>query len=94
MQYGRLVFGTTGTEDTGSILREIEGHIKDSEAYGKWLEDTLVQAAKQLEKRRNGNISEARLQENYGDNQAKTMSNVIWKEEKPECFIEMTRDKQ
>lgn len=77
------------TERIEDIEREIVTQINNSEAYGKWLEDTLIQATGDLEKRKAGSINETRLQENYADNPGKTMKNVIWKQERPECEIPM-----
>lgn len=77
------------TDKVEDILKEISSQINNSEAYGKWLEDTLIQATSQLEKQKNGSINERRLQENYADNPRKTMANFIWKQERPECDLPM-----
>ena len=77
------------TDKVEDILKEIESQVNNSEAYGKWVEDTLVQATSQLEKQKGGSINEKRLQENYADNPRKTMANFIWKQERPECDLPM-----
>ena len=82
------------TEKLEDIQREIEGQISDSDAYGEWLENTIIQATAELLRRKNESIHAKILQGNYADNPAKTMSNVIWKQEKPECNIEMERMRQ
>ena len=79
------------TEEIAEILQEIERHVYDAEAYGHWLETTIIAATAELEQRKNATRNSTRLQEEYSDNANRTMRNLIWKEERPECKIETTQ---
>lgn len=80
-----------GTDDSHEIMQEIEAQAQNTEAYARWMESTLIEETKAITKKRNESMSARRLQEQYSDNAGKTMKNLIWKEEKPQCRIEMKR---
>ena len=83
-----------GTSDIPTILEEIERQVGNEEAYGEWLESTIIAYTTKIQECRNSKKTIDKIREEYSDNAKKYVHNILWETAKPECQIEMEEMRQ
>ena len=83
-----------GTHDITTILSEIERQVGNEEAYGEWLEHTIIAYTAKIQAHKSTPRNAEKIREEYSDNAKKYVHNILWEAAKPECQIELDAMRQ